>query len=103
MRLLHKLRLATIQDYLMHMVLALLCIQVGVTWFLVTSESASQTDLIHFFKEAVPLPTIILGKFNRVKELKINFDIDCESSMKGVPQWINQEIIIFGKFTGQCV
>ncbi len=64
---------------------------------LVTSESASQTDFIYFLKEAVPHPTIaaiILGKFNRAKELKINFDIDRESSMKDVPQWINQETII---------
>lgn len=40
------------------------------------------------------IAAILLGKLNRAQELKINFHIDEESSMKDVPDYINREKLV---------
>ncbi|MBI9111887.1 sensor histidine kinase [Maridesulfovibrio ferrireducens] len=64
---------------------------------LVTCESSGYEDLIMFLNKAIPHPVIaaiVLGKFNRAKELKIQFDVDREGTMVDVPDWIKQEKIV---------
>ncbi|SDK90931.1 two-component system, CitB family, sensor histidine kinase DcuS [Maridesulfovibrio ferrireducens] len=64
---------------------------------LVTCESSGYEDLIMFLNKAIPHPVIaaiVLGKFNRAKELKVQFDVDREGTMVDVPDWIKQEKIV---------
>jgi two-component system CitB family sensor kinase/two-component system sensor histidine kinase DcuS len=64
---------------------------------LVMDEAHGYEEVIRFLGEAVPHPVIagvLLGKFNRAKELKIMLNIDRESSMTDVPDWIPQEKIV---------
>jgi two-component system CitB family sensor kinase/two-component system sensor histidine kinase DcuS len=64
---------------------------------LVASEAYGYEEVIRFLGEAVPHPVIaaiLLGKFNRAKELRIGLDIDREGSMTDVPGWIPQEKIV---------
>ena len=64
---------------------------------LITCESCGYEDLIMFLNKAVPHPVIaaiVLGKFNRAKELKVKFDVDREGTMVDVPDWIKQEKIV---------
>jgi two-component system CitB family sensor kinase/two-component system sensor histidine kinase DcuS len=64
---------------------------------LVVTESSGYEEFIRFLGESVPHPVIaaiILGKYNRAKELRINFAIDRDSSMADVPKWIRQEKIV---------
>lgn len=64
---------------------------------LVSQESSGYEDIIKFLTKAVPHPVIsaiMLGKYNRARELKISFEIDQESTMKDVPGWIKQEKIV---------
>lgn len=64
---------------------------------LVARESSGYEDIIRFLNKAVPHPVIaaiVLGKYNRAKELKINFKVDRESTMVDVPDWIKQEKIV---------
>ncbi len=64
---------------------------------LVAMESSGYEDFIRFLGEAVPHPVIaaiILGKYNRAKELRVDFRIDRDSTMADVPKWISQEKIV---------
>ena len=64
---------------------------------LVVTESSGYEDFIRFLGEAVPHPVIaaiILGKYNRAKELRVNFSIDRDSTMADVPKRISQEKIV---------
>ena len=64
---------------------------------LVVTESSGYEEFIRFLGEAVPHPVIaaiILGKYNRAKELRVNFGIDRDSTLADVPAWIPQEKIV---------
>lgn len=64
---------------------------------LVAREASGYEEIIKFLNQAVPHPVIaaiVLGKFNRAKELKISFEIDREGTMVDVPDWIKQEKIV---------
>jgi two-component system CitB family sensor kinase/two-component system sensor histidine kinase DcuS len=64
---------------------------------LVARESSGYEEIIRFLNKAVPHPVIaaiVLGKFNRAKELKIAFEVDREGTMVDVPGWIKQEKIV---------
>jgi len=64
---------------------------------LVARESSGYEDIIRFLNKAVPHPVIaaiVLGKFNRARELKISFEIDLDGTMVDVPEWIKQEKIV---------
>lgn len=64
---------------------------------LVVTESSGYEDFIRFLGEAVPHPVIaaiILGKYNRAKELRVNFSIDRESTLADLPKSISQEKIV---------
>jgi two-component system CitB family sensor kinase/two-component system sensor histidine kinase DcuS len=64
---------------------------------LVVTESSGYEDFIRFLGEAVPHPVIaaiILGKYNRAKELRVSFSIDRDSTMADVPKRISQEKIV---------
>ncbi len=64
---------------------------------LVVKESSGYEDMMRFLIKAVPHPVIaaiILGKFNRAKELKLDFTVDRDSGMADVPAWIPQEKIV---------
>ena len=64
---------------------------------LVVKESFGYEDVIRFLAEAVPQPVlaaILLGKFNRAKELKIDFVIDRGSTLVDVPKWIRLDKIV---------
>ncbi len=64
---------------------------------LVSRESSGYQSIIHFLTSAVPDPllsAIILGKYNRARELKVDLSVDEDSSLADVPQWISREKII---------
>ncbi|UZP65813.1 sensor histidine kinase [Desulfovibrio mangrovi] len=64
---------------------------------LVTRESHGYDDVIRFLNEAVPHPVIaaiLLGKFNRAQELKLDFAIDRQSTLADVPAHIDQVKIV---------
>ena len=56
---------------------------------LICRETSGYQELIHFLVSAIPDPLIagmILGKYNRAKEFKIDFAIDRESGMRDIPE-----------------
>ena len=64
---------------------------------LVVEESSGYQDMIRFLRSAVPHPAIaaiILGKYSRAKELKVNFTVDPEGSMADLPVWISREKVV---------
>lgn len=64
---------------------------------LVVTESSGYEEFIRFLGESVPHPVIaaiILGKYNRAKELRVDFAIDRDSTMADVPGWIGHEKIV---------
>ncbi|PLX84558.1 MAG: sensor histidine kinase [Desulfuromonas sp.] len=64
---------------------------------LILTESSGHQELIQLLGEAVPHPVVsglIIGKYNRARELKIAFDIDRQSSMRDIPSRIGQEKIV---------
>jgi len=64
---------------------------------LITKESNIQQNLIRFIMAEIPDPIIgglLIGKFNRANELKINFDIHRESSFKDVPEKMNRDHLV---------
>ncbi len=64
---------------------------------LVMTEASGYQDLIRSLTEAVPDPLlagIILGKFNRARELKINFALDPDSSLADIPPYLNREHLV---------
>jgi two-component system CitB family sensor kinase len=64
---------------------------------LITSETSSQQEMIHFIAKQIPDPLIgalLLGMHNRAKELKINFVIHQDSRLKELPPAINRQQIV---------
>lgn len=64
---------------------------------LVTTESSGYEEVIRFLNKAVPHPVIagiLLGKYNRAKELKVDFAIDREGTLEDVPAHIDQGKIV---------
>lgn len=64
---------------------------------LIGRETSGYQELLGTLAETVPEPllsAIILGKYNRAQELRINFQLDPESRMIDIPKKINQEKIV---------
>jgi len=64
---------------------------------LISSETTGYQELLRLLLVAVPDPIIagcILGKYNRAKELGINFKLDNESNFTNVPAFINRHKIV---------
>ncbi|WP_051261455.1 ATP-binding protein [Desulfovibrio inopinatus] len=82
----------------LHMIAGLIQIEAyGEALDVIVRESSGYEELLQFLTDAVPHPVlaaIILGKFNRSRELKINFLVDRESSMADVPAWIPQTKLV---------
>jgi sensor histidine kinase regulating citrate/malate metabolism len=64
---------------------------------LIGRETSGYQELLGTLAEAVPDPllsAIILGKYNRAQELRINFKLDPESRMIDIPENISREKIV---------
>ena len=64
---------------------------------LVMTEVSGYQELIRTLAEAVPDPVVsglILGKFNRARELKIRFLFDPESSLHDLPEQVEREHLV---------
>jgi len=64
---------------------------------LIGSETSGYQDLINSLMNIVPDPIMagtILGKYNKAKELKVDFHIDPDSSMIDVPECISRERLV---------
>ena len=64
---------------------------------LIGRETSGYQELLGTLAETVPEPllsAIILGKYNRAQELRINFQLDPESRMIDIPKKINREKIV---------
>ncbi len=64
---------------------------------LIGSETSGYQDLIQSLMNIVPDPIIagtILGKYSRAKELKIDFQVDTDSSMSDIPPVIKRENLV---------
>ncbi len=64
---------------------------------LIGRETSGYQELLGTLAETVPEPllsAIILGKYNRAQELRINFQLDPESRMIDIPENINREKIV---------
>lgn len=64
---------------------------------LVMTEASGYQELIHALSQAVPDPIVsglILGKFNRARELKIALQFDPESSLTDLPPHIDREALV---------
>jgi sensor histidine kinase regulating citrate/malate metabolism len=64
---------------------------------LVAKETSGYQSIIRFLTSAVPDPllsAIILGKYNRAREMKVGFSVDEDSGLADVPQWISREKLI---------
>lgn len=64
---------------------------------LIAKESDVQQDLIHFIMREIPDPVIgglLIGKFNHSKELKLELEIDRNSSFRDVPAEISRNHLL---------
>ena len=64
---------------------------------LVMTESSGYQELIRTLAEAVPDPVVagvILGKFNRARELKIDFIFDRQSSLTDLPEHLDRNHLL---------
>jgi len=64
---------------------------------LIGSETSGYQELINSLMNIVPDPILagtILGKYNKAKELKVDFHIDPDSSMVDVPESIKRERLV---------
>ena len=64
---------------------------------LIGRETSGYQNLINTLMNIVRDPILagtILGKYNRAQELKINFQIDSDSSMKDIPETIKRENLV---------
>ena len=64
---------------------------------LIVKESSGYQDVIRLLHRAVPHPmiaAIILGKFSRAREIRVDLRIDPESRMTDVPETIEQDKIV---------
>ncbi|MGC5326753.1 ATP-binding protein [Brevibacillus sp. SYSU BS000544] len=63
----------------------------------ITQESNVQQNLIQFIMKEIPDPMIgglLIGKFNRAQELKVNLIIDRESSLRDVPKGLDRNAMV---------
>lgn len=63
----------------------------------ITRESDVHHHLIHFIMKEVPDPMIgglLIGKYNRAKELKVELEIHRESSFRDVPSTIDRDSLV---------
>ncbi|WP_174732678.1 ATP-binding protein [Mesobacillus harenae] len=63
----------------------------------IQTETSHYGELIQFLMKAVPdamIAGIILGKYNRAQELKVDLTINPESTLQDVPDIINREKIV---------
>lgn len=68
---------------------------------LITKESDVHQNLLYFIMKEIPDPLIgglLIGKFNRATELKVELEVDRESSFRDIPEDLDrsQLITIFG-------
>lgn len=64
---------------------------------LISNESSGYQELIHNLMRIVSDPVVagvILGKYSRAQELKVQFKIDIDSSMKDIPDHIQREKLV---------
>ncbi|MGM7684370.1 ATP-binding protein [Cytobacillus sp. Hm23] len=64
---------------------------------LIQSETSGYQNLVHFLMKAVPntlISALILGKYNRAHELKVNFVVHNDSSLKDIPTTIQKEKLV---------
>ncbi|GGF93238.1 ATP-binding protein [Paenibacillus abyssi] len=60
---------------------------------LITHETDVHQSLIHFILQEIPDPMLggfLIGKFNRANELKVELEIDKESTFKDIPNHVNR-------------
>jgi len=63
----------------------------------VLRESSGYQDMIRFLQQAISPPVIaaiIMGKYARARELRIDFDVDRHGTLTDVPEWMNHEKIV---------
>jgi two-component system CitB family sensor kinase len=64
---------------------------------LITHETNVHQNLIQFLLKEVPDPTlagILIGKFNRANELKVELEIDKESSFQDIPDSVSRSYLV---------
>jgi two-component system CitB family sensor kinase len=64
---------------------------------IITRETDIHQNLIHFLLKEIPDPIIdgiLIGKFNRANELKVELDIDKESTFQDVPASISRNHLV---------
>ncbi|MCD6527548.1 MAG: sensor histidine kinase [Desulfuromonas sp.] len=64
---------------------------------LIVTEAAGYQSLIQFLSQAVPHPiisAIIMGKYNRARELKVEFLLDPESTLVDIPDSLSQQKLV---------
>ncbi|ANB56533.1 sensory box protein [Anoxybacillus sp. B7M1] len=64
---------------------------------LITKETNLQQDLVHFVMKEIPDPMLgglLIGKFNRANELKIQLAIDRQSSFRDIPLHMDRDHLI---------
>jgi two-component system CitB family sensor kinase len=63
---------------------------------LITHESGVQQNLIHFIMNEIPDPMIgglLIGKYNRASELKVDLEINRESSLRDLPAALSRDLL----------
>lgn len=64
---------------------------------IIGQETRDHQALIHLLVEAVPDPVLagcLLGKYNRARELGLVLEIDPDSQMRDLPEWIPREQLV---------
>lgn len=64
---------------------------------LILSEVSGYQTLVKTLMEAIPdtvVAGLILGKFNRARELKVNLELEPDSSFSEIPHWIDREHLV---------
>jgi two-component system CitB family sensor kinase len=64
---------------------------------IITHETDVHQSLIHFLLKEIPDPIlggILIGKFNRANELKVNLEIDKESSFQDIPASVSRNYLV---------
>lgn len=74
---------------------------------LIGQETSGYQELLHLLMEMVGDPLVagvILGKYNKARELKVDFTVDPEGSMADIPQVIKREklVTIIGNILDNC-
>jgi len=63
---------------------------------LITREFDIHENLFNFIRQEIPdlmIGGLLIGKFNKAKELRIGFDIDRESSFKDIPEDLDRDAL----------